>query len=388
MLFSPSRVPLAWLNLVENRARLLASVSGVVFAVALMFVEMGFLHGLYDSQTHVVDMMNADLVLVNRHKEAVVPKRPFPKRRLTQALGFRGIEAAYPLYVEEYRAGWKNSADGEVYPILVYGFDPDDPVFLLPELAGQAGLLKKEDMALIDSRSKDFYGNLTAGTTAELNQRTVTIAGTFVLGPDFRADGNLLVSDRTFARCFAPPRAPDRELSRVDFGLLTVADGVDVSEVQDRLRRELPPDVSVLTKQEFGNRVKKFWGESKPVGYIFGMGTIVGFLIGVTICYQILYSGVSVRLAQYATLKAIGYENAYLIKVVLQEAFFLSLLGYPPGLLASLAIYHFLQSYTGILMRLSPARMALVLGLTVVMCAAAGAIAVRKATQSDPAEVF
>ena len=98
------RIQVAWFNLIHNKLRLLGSVAGVAFAVILMFVEIGFLYGVYDSQTLVVEKMNADLIIISRHKHAIVPKRPFPRARLAQALGFKGVEEAYALYVEE-RAG-------------------------------------------------------------------------------------------------------------------------------------------------------------------------------------------------------------------------------------------------------------------------------------------
>src|SRR5262245_11029567 len=197
--------PLAWRNFVHNRPRMLASLLGVAFAVVLMFLEMGFLNGLYDSQSRVVTLLDADLLLVNVHKEAVVPRVPFPKKRLTQATAHPDVEAAYPVYVEELRALWKNETDRREYPLLVFGIDPADPVFLIPEVTRQAGRLKVADTALIDVRSKDFFGPRAAGTRAELARRAVRVVGTFPLGPDFRADGNVIVSTATFFKCFHEP---------------------------------------------------------------------------------------------------------------------------------------------------------------------------------------
>src|SRR5262245_46014982 len=97
------RVPLAWMNLTDSGPRLLASISGVAFAVVLMFVEMGFLHGMHDSQTRVIEMLNADLMMIHRHKEALVPAFPFAKAHLFQARGVAGVRGVYPVYLEEYR---------------------------------------------------------------------------------------------------------------------------------------------------------------------------------------------------------------------------------------------------------------------------------------------
>jgi putative ABC transport system permease protein len=358
-----------------------------------MFIEMGFLNGLYDSQTQVVKLIDADLMIVNAHKEAVVPKLPFPRKRLTQAKGHQDVAGAYPLYIEEFRALWKNEKDNKDYPILVYAFDPDDPIWLIPEVKAQAHLLKIADSALLDSSGKKFFGENRADVRAELARKKVRVVGTFPLGPDFRADGNVFLSDKTFFKCFAEGYRSGGltdlpVTSKVDFGIVKVRSGADVKAVQQDLTRMLPSDVIVLTKDEFIGQVKRYWGESKPVGYVFGMGTIVGFMIGVTICYQILFTDISDNLPQYATLKAMGYANSFLVRVVIQQALILAVFGFFPGLLVSLGIYALLQKISGILMLLTPERAAMVFVLTVVMCLVSAGIAIRKVINSDPAELF
>lgn len=385
--FGGSRIPLAWLSLVHRRSRLIASLSGVAFASLLMFLEMGFRNGLFDSQAYVAKMMNADLVIVHSQKEAVVPKLPFPRRRLLQAQGVPGIVAAYPLYIDEYHSVWKNDTDGREYPLLVYGMNPDDPTFLIPEVQALAPALKQPDTAIVDSKSRDFYGKLEPGRSAELARRRLRIVGTFPLGPDFRSDGNVIVSDRTFFNTFGTPFDAS-ESSRVDFGLLKVANGQNIETVQQAVIAALPDDVRVLTKDEFVGLIVNFWGTSKPVGYVFGLGMVVGFLIGVAICYQILYTDIVDNLPQFATLKAIGYHNRQLVWLVLEKAMYLGVLGFFPGLAISLAMYAFLQAYSGIRMELTILRTLLVMLATVAMCLVSAGIAIRRVVNSDPAEVF
>jgi putative ABC transport system permease protein len=365
-----------------------ASLGGVAFAVMLMFVEMGFTNGMYDGQTCVVEKLNADLIIVNQFKETVVPKLPFPKRRLVQARAVPGVASTCALYIDEYRALWKNSQDGKQHPILVLAFDPDDEAFLIPEVLRQAPRLKVQDTVLIDSKSRDFFGELASGTTAELSGHQVRVVGTFPLGPDFRVDGNIITADRTFFKCLGDPRVAGTDASRVEFGLVRIAPGRKADEVRHEIVKTLPADVHVLTKRELIDRVKDYWGNSKPVGYVFGLGTFVGFVIGVTICYQILYTGIVDHLPQYATLKAIGYPNRYLVKVVLLEALYLATIGFFPGMLASLGVYAGIQYLSAIPMHLTVPRAAIVFVLTIVMCVTSGTIAIRKAITSDPAEVF
>jgi putative ABC transport system permease protein len=383
-----ARMPIAWLSLVHRKSRLIASLGGVAFASLLMFLEMGFRNGLFDSQAYVAKMMNADLVIVHSQKEAVVPTLPFSRRRLRQARGVAGIVEAYPLYLDEYRSSWKNSTDGRAYPLLVYGINPDDPVFLIPEVQRLARSLREPDTAIVDAKSRGFYGRLEPGTPAELSRRRIRIVGTFPLGPDFRTDGNIIVSDRTFFNTFGLPGDATSEAARVEFGLLKVAEGRNVRAVQRAVIEALPSDVRVLTKDEFVGLIIRFWGTSKPVGYVFGLGMVVGFLIGVAICYQILYTDIVDNLPQFATLKAIGYGNRQLMWIVLEKALYLGVLGFIPGLLICFVMYAFLQAYAGIRMELTVLRTLLVMVATIAMCLVSAAIAIRRVVNTDPAEVY
>ena len=96
--------------------------------------------------------------------------------------------------------------------------------------------------------------------------------------------------------------------------------------------------MKVLTSKEFAQNEIDYWG-SQGIGFIFGMGVMVGFIVGIVIVYQILYSDVSEHLTEYATLKASGYSDRYLLGVLLQEAFLLAVLGYIPGFLLSFGLY-------------------------------------------------
>src|SRR5207244_5824682 len=114
--------------------------------------------------------------------------------------------------------------------------------------------------------------------------------------------------------------------------LVKVADGADPKAVRDALRAALPDDVRVLPRADLASEEEGFWTNSTPVGFIFMLGLVVGFVVGVVICYQILATEVNDHLAEFATLKAMGYHDRYISGVVIQEALWLSVLGVAAGL--------------------------------------------------------
>ena len=118
------------------------------------------------------------------------------------------------------------------------------------------------------------------------------------------------------------------------------------------------------------------------------MGVAIGFLVGVIVVYQIIYSDVMDHLPEYATLKAMGYRNSYLLLVVFQEALILAICGFIPGGFVSFVMYAFTRNVTKLPLFMTPDRIILVLILTIIMCLISGAIAMRKLNSADPADIF
>ncbi|HEY4309221.1 MAG TPA: ABC transporter permease DevC [Pirellulales bacterium] len=380
------RIPLAWKNLVHQPRRLIVAVCGIGFAVVLMFMQLGFRNALFDSTVALHRLLDADLVLTSTARYTLSVKETFSRRRLAQALGCPKIAAAWPLYIETGQSIWKNPETGQGHPIRVLAFDPRDPV--LPIDAAAAAELQMPGTLLLDRRSKEDYGTPQIGDKIELADHVTRIVGTFDLGTDFANDGNVIMSSDQYRSYFSIPGSRHDKLAEVDVGLLKVKPGVAVTDALHELQATLPEDVSVMTGQQFVDQELTFWRRSTPIGFIFGLGTVMGFIVGVVICYQILYSDVDDHMAEFATLKAMGYQNNYFVALVLQESLWLSLFGFAPGVLVATLLYTSLGHLTGLLLNLTASRVIGVLLMTIAMCIVSGCLALRRVFQADPAELF
>ena len=158
--------------------------------------------------------------------------------------------------------------------------------------------------------------------------------------------------------------------------------------VLDNMKNSLAEGVTVLSKQEYIDFEKNYWNTSTAIGFIFYLGAIVGFTVGNIIVYQILYADVSEHLSEYATLKAIGYTNNYLLRVVFKESLILASFGYIPGITISLTLYTIVKQVTLLPIYMSWSRALLILGLTILMCIVSGAIAMQKLRDADPVDIF
>jgi DevC protein len=378
---------LAWRQLQAERLRLLMAVAGVAFAVVLMLMQLGFRRALFDSSVRFHQHLRADLVLINPQSRYLVMLRSFPRRRLDQALAVRGVESVSAVYTGF--PFWDAGDDASARNVFVFAFDPDHPALDLPGVNAQLEQLRRPDRVLFDRLSRPEYGPVARRVAAgepvecELNDHRFLITGLYSLGTSFGVDGSMVMSDLDYLKAF-----PDRPAGLIELGLVRAEPGVDLEALRDRLRRRLAADVSVLTRAEFVEREKAYWNEVTPIGYVFAFGVLLGFGVGAVIVAQILFADVTDHLPEYGTLKAMGYGNGFLSLVVLAQSVMLSLLGYLPGLAASLALDRLAQAATGLPVGTTTATQVLVLALTVTMCGVSGALALRKVQAADPAEVF
>ena len=380
------RTPLAWLQLKKEKTRLAIALSGIAFADMLMFVQLGLSDALFDSATKPHQTLQADLVLINPQFQSLFSVKSFPRERLQQTLAYEGVKSVRPLYIST--AQWRNPETRVDRAILVWGIDPVNPPFDFPEVNKNLEQLKQLNKVIFDGASRPEYGPIpdliTQKATVEtlVNEQNIQTVGLFKMGASFAADGNILTSDSTFLKLF-----PKRKSNQIEVGLINLNPDTDVEKLQSQLKASLPNDVRVLTPQEFAQTEKDYWG-NQGIGFIFGIGVVVGFIVGIVIVYQILYSDVSEHLPEYATLKAMGYSDRYLMVMLMQEALILSLLGFLPGMLLSMGLYQITFAATLLPIAMKIDRAVFVLTLTIVMCSFSGVVAMRKLQSADPADVF
>ncbi|MBD2145825.1 ABC transporter permease DevC [Sphaerospermopsis sp. FACHB-1194] len=381
------KIPLSWLQLTREKTRLAVALSGIAFADILMFMQLGFRDALYYSNVRMHSSLKGDIVVINNQSNAVLAMKPFSQRRLYKALDVPAVESVHPIYLDY--TTWKNPITGRPRSILTFAFNPEFNVFDLPGVEENINKLKMPDVVLFDRSSRVEYGSIASdfeqgkNVTAEVRRRRIKVAGLFTLGASFGADGNLITSDVNFLRIFN-----NRQRGLIDIGLIRLKPGSDVNQVAAYLRTYLPTDVNVFTKEEFIDFERNYWATSTAIGFIFTLGTIMGFIVGTVIVYQILYTEVTDHLSEYATLKAIGYTQNYLLTVILQEAFMLAVLGYIPGFACALFLYRVARDATLLPVFMSYYRAIMVLILTILMCFISGVIAMRKLRSADPADIF
>jgi putative ABC transport system permease protein len=220
-----------------------------------------------------------------------------------------------------------------------------------------------------------------------INNNRVHVDGLVEIGPSFGYDGIIVTSKETYESVlgndhyYADP-------TKIELGLIRVADGFKVEEVAQSIILQLPPDVRLFTKQGLVRYEKDYWISSKPIGYIFGFGIAMGFVVGTIILYQILFTDIISNIEYYGVMLAIGYPMTYLRRIVASQAVIMSIVSFPLALSASSTGYIFLKAFTGLPFRMSIDKILGTYGLVLAMSILSAMLAISHLKSTNPADVF
>ena len=381
------KIPLAWLLLTRQPLRLIVAIAGISFAGILMFMQLGFRDGLFDTSVTIHKLLDADIVLISPRSKSSISMSGFPKRRLIQALALDDVERTAPVNLNYLL--WRNPENRKTRSILALGFNPSDSLLLNKGFSEMAYKLKNPGRVFFDKLSRPEFGPIEKWflskqrVETEVAGKRVIVEGLVELGPSFGADGNLITSRETFLRLF-----PANPKGSIEIGLVKLREGSNPELITKILNKSLPNDVRILTKNQFIEFEKNYWKNSTAIGFIFSLGALMGFVVGCVVVYQILYSDVTDHLPEYATLLAMGYKLKSLFFVVAREGFLLALFGYLPAYVSGQILYSIIRSSTKLPIIMDSYKTILIFVLVLIMCMGSAGIAMRKLVDADPAEIF
>lgn len=378
---------LAWRQLRAEKARLASAIAGVMFACVLVFMQLGFRAALFESATSLIASMHADIFLMHPMTTASFRPETFPRARASQALALPEVAAAVPIYLAQ--ASWRNPETGTRRSVQMVGFDTESGVMGFPGLETLIDKLKLPDTLAFDRLSRPEFGAVGklldkhGPFQVQVANRMMEVTGLISIGPSFGADGNIVLSEVNFRRL-----ANKRGFEGVDLVAIKLVPGANRAAAMARLRALLPSDVTVFSQPELVAHERGYWENATPIGFIFAFGSLMGLIVGMVIVYQILFSDIASHLREYATLKAMGYSNVYLTRIVLSAALMLAVFGYVPGMLLSAFLYGVVGKSTFLPLAMDSARAFGVFAMIATMCAASGLLAVRKLRDANPADMF
>ena len=369
---------LAWRNLVHDKVRLLVTVTGVVFAVVLIVVQLGLFLGFATTTSGLIDHSGADLWVMSSRVPYIEVGVPFSDRKLSTVLATPGVAHATK-YIARF-SQWQRR-DGRQESVQIVGFDPDQTLGgPWNVVAGRVADLKMDDNVFIDELYKEKLGVERIGDVFEIRGHRARVAGLTRGIRSFTTSPYVFTSFKN-AQNYATV-ADDQTI----FILVTAAAGSPIAIVADRLRARIK-DVDVVTNGRFSTMTRVYWMFTTGAGVAVLLAAVLGLVVGVVIVAQTIYATTMDHLREYGTLKAMGATNRYLYRVIIQQAAISAVAGYALAMVVSWFVVR--GSARGGAAILLPWPVAVgMLGVTIVMCTAAALVSINKVTRLDPASVF
>ncbi len=380
------RLPIGWLQLTHNKSRLAAAVAGVAFANILVLVQLGIMSSFSESVRMSYQTIKGDVLISANDADTFFDGSNIPRQWSYRALSVPGVAAAMPVFLGA--AKWMQP-DGSSIMFQAIGIDPTRPEFLGPGIPDPRGLLQA-DTALADRSARGLDPKRLATVSfddpiiIEVMNRQLTLIGTVSIGGGFSGDGYIVVSDQTFRRMF-----PDRSSGAPDHVLLLLEQDAEPAPVIAALKQVLPKGaLRIRSLDDAIAEDVKYQTTVRPTGLVFGFGVVIGIIVGIVIVYQVLSTDVADHISEYATFKAMGYHQSFLLGVVFEEAVILALAGFLPGIIISTGLYSILSNATNLPIEMDASRALMVLAGTLFSCVISGAIATRRLATADPADLF
>jgi putative ABC transport system permease protein len=407
-------VPLGRKILFEDLPRFLVAQAGVAFAVALIAIQTGIFIGFVKSAGLPVDESTADVWVASKDMLYFELAAPIAYENLEKARHVQGVAGAEALFLKT--SAWRGPAHKIEY-IRVIGFDPHGDLFV-PGPIARAALAKLQfaDTAIVDAGNLKALNIADVGGYGKIGQHNVRvialtrgtqpiISATFIytslanakayFAPAMPPPTDFPTSPRLAAFWYAIHQGagPGQKAQALDpsddisYVLVRAKPGVDVADLKHRLDSALAGTRS-YTKQEMADRTRSYWRKRTGIGFLLGLVAAVGFVVGMTVVGQILYTSVAEHIKEYGTLRAMGAPGSLFYRIVAEQAVLMALLGFVPGIALSVWVSWWAHTERNILILITPASAALVLAVIIVMCVVSGIFAVQRALRVDPAIVF
>jgi len=365
--------------LLYDKIRSLITLLGVVFAVGLIFAQVGIYLGLMQTSSVIIDNTPGDIWVTSKNSRNFDFSQPFPEYIYDHVLSEDGI-----LWAEKLIVGWGiiKQKEGGTEQVEVVGFNPDTLIGGPWEMKeGYPQSVKNGNFAIVDESAMKRIGNVTIGEYRDVLSHRLQIVG-ISRGVKSFTTAPILFTSFDLAQNLITYMGSDSTV----FVVAKVVSGRSADAMVESLRKRLK-GVDVYTKDAFSRKTRLYWTIETGVGFSFMLTILISFFIGMLIVGQTIYNSTMEHIKEFGTLKALGASNEEIYKIIFSQAFINALVGYLVSLVITLLSVK-LYEKAGMVMVVRGEVNLAVLGLTLFMCLSAALFSVRKIKRIDPAILF
>lgn len=372
-------VDLATKSLLHDKLRFFITVSGVAFAVTLVFVQVGLFLGLMDNASLTIDQIDADLWVTSHNTPNVDFAHTFPETYIKRVRSIEGVDRADNLIVWFMNA---NLPTGAVEGTEVYALENFESWnFPQSVVEGNLADLRRGPYMVLDDSAKKRWGQFEVGDYREVLGRRLKIIGRTVDAKSFTT------TPLTFMDYRLAQSLNESDLrGNTTYILVKLAPGANAETVRAEIQRRLPYN-DIFTRDEWAKRSRSYWIESTGLGLNMYITVFLGCLVGIVVVAQTLYTSTMEHIREFGTVKAIGGGNGEIYKILGKQATIAAVAGFALGALQAFALRPVMAKIDLKLIIPTELYVAVLIG-AVALCLSAAVISFRKVATIDPALVF
>ena len=362
-----------------DKLRSFFTLLGVVFAVSLIFAQVGIYQGLMETSSVIVDNTPGDIWITSKNSKNFDFSQPFPEYLYYHALSTEGVQ-----WVEKAIIGWAlmKQENGGQEQIEIMGYNPDSGIGGPWDMKeGETGAVKNGNFMIVDESAAKRLGNFKVGDYRDVLSRRLRIVG-ISNGVKSFTTAPVLFTSYSLAQDLMKYIGADNTV----FLVVKVAPGHEKAMVISALKERLK-GVDVFTKEQFSRKTQLYWTIETGVGFSFLLTIIVSFFVGMLIVGQTIYNSTIENIKEFGTLKALGASNVDIYKIILSQAAINALAGYSLSLVVTMLSVKLYEA-GGMVMSMKWWVNLLVLFLTLFMCLSSAVFSIRKIKKIDPAILF
>jgi len=362
-----------------DKIRSLITLLGVVFAVGLIFAQVGIYLGLMESSSVIIDHTEGDIWVTSKNNKNFDFSQPFPENIYYQVLDEEGILSAEKLIVTW---GLIKKKEGGTEQIEIVGFNPDSGIGGPWEMKeGDPRKVKNGNFFIVDESAAKRLGDIALNDYRDVQWRRLQLVG-ISKGIKSFTTAPMIFMSYELAQGLVQYIGQDNTV----FVVAKVAPGLDVNNVVHKLQARIN-GVDVYSKEEYSRKTRLYWTIETGVGFSFMLTILISFLIGMLIVGQTIYNSTMEHIKEFGTLKALGAGNMEIYKIIFSQAFINAIIGYLLSLVITLFSVKLYEAAGMVVVVKGEVNLA-VLGLTLFMCLSAALVSVRKIKRIDPAILF
>ncbi len=370
---------LAYKLLVNDRAKFVALIVGITFAVFLIVQMTSMFAGVLARASNTVLNIGARVWVMDPAVNTVASSIGLPDYVLDFARSVDGVRYAVPLYSA---GALVKLANGTFQPVTVLGLDDASLYGRPPIEKGRIDDVYAENGFIVVHDSEySKLGSPDIGTEFELNDhRAVIVAIAGVASSGLFGIPTLYT---TYSR--AQQYIPSTRFTTA-YILIEPKSETDIPHIKSEIARL---GYRAVTNVEFISQISTYYKYQTGLGTNLLLMTMISFIVGLSISGQTFYTFIIENLEKFGALKAIGAKNRELVWMILFQATFVSLTGLGLGIgLCTIMIFLAKLRLPSYAAAITFSNLLIAFGMVIVIAAVSSYAGVRRVLRIEPFDIF